>query len=513
MPSTPPASPPAYRTALALAAILGLALALGLRGSDYALWYDEIASTRFAAQPWQRLWSDWMVYETNPPLYYSLLKLWLALVGDSDSGVRLLSTLLGLGGIACAWLLGRILAGTRAGLVAAVLVAVSQQHVFYGQMARSYVLGHSATLLALVGLARLAQAWQGEGAAAQRARAGALAVYAIGAGIAVYSHTTLVLVPVLANLWALPRLAADWWHERRWPRPLAGWIAANLAVLAAWSWWGRVTWLQSTGMGANIGWIARPSLPYAVRMTLESYVPWGVGPAGGGVAGAAGAVLFGGLFGWGLWRHRAALCTRGFDLLAAFAIGAPALLFALSLARPVFLPRTVYFAAGPFLVGVAVGLACLPRRWFWGGLAAALALEAAAYSAWYRQREIEPWRAVAAAVEAPGAPRTVVVKGIGPALALARYCDRPGCGRQVLIIPSPQVDHWAGGMAPPIEAKSANPVRALRCGEPLVVLRWSGEDPAAALPPGSVRMAPAATWGPGSSLALSRWIAGPCDVR
>lgn len=494
---------------LPLAAILLLALVLGLRGTDYSLWYDEIASTRFAAQPWSRLWSDWMISETNPPLYYSLLKLWIALVGDSDAQIRLLSTVIGLGGIACAWQAGCALGGQRAGLLAALLVATSQQHIFYGQMARGYELGHSATLLALVGLTGLARGWTGQGGEAGRARAGGLAAYAIGAAVAVYSHTTLVLVPVLANLWAIMRLGSDWRDGRGRFGAVVGWVAANLVVLAAWSWWGRITWLQSTGMGNNIGWIVRPSAAYAVRMTLETYCPWGFGPGGGMVAGVLASLLFIGLFLCGLWRRRADWRGRGFDAVALFALGAPVLLFAISLYRPVFLPRTVYFGAGPFLVGVACGLASLTGRRFCLVLALALGFNGVAYTAWFRHREIEPWRAVAAHLAAPGAPDAVVTMGVGPAFALERYCPRPGCGMRVLVMPSPQVDRWAEGMARPTPAGPADLADALACGRALAVLRWGTQDPAAALPAGTALVGALQSWGPAGSIGLSRVVRSP----
>ncbi|WP_410923560.1 hypothetical protein, partial [Pseudomonas aeruginosa] len=72
--------------------------------------------------------------------------------------------------------------------------------------------------------------WGSAGAELQRARTAGLAAYAIGATVAVYSHTTLVLVPLLANLWALPRFGSDLMRGARRPPLLAGWVLANLAV-------------------------------------------------------------------------------------------------------------------------------------------------------------------------------------------------------------------------------------------------------------------------------------------
>ena len=40
------------------------------------LWLDEAYSAWFSAQSWHVLWTDVPTYETHPPFYYSLLKLW-----------------------------------------------------------------------------------------------------------------------------------------------------------------------------------------------------------------------------------------------------------------------------------------------------------------------------------------------------------------------------------------------------------------------------------------------------
>ena len=78
-------------------AVVGLAMVAGfiIRYSTggYPMWQDELASMVFASQPLSRLWSAWMVRETNPPMFYSLLHLWLAMGARSILAIRALPDL------------------------------------------------------------------------------------------------------------------------------------------------------------------------------------------------------------------------------------------------------------------------------------------------------------------------------------------------------------------------------------------------------------------------------------
>src|SRR3546814_4255423 len=60
--------------------------------SSDLLWLDEAYSVWFSQQSWHVLWRETPYYETHPPLYYSLLKLWRGL-GSDEAVLRLLSVL------------------------------------------------------------------------------------------------------------------------------------------------------------------------------------------------------------------------------------------------------------------------------------------------------------------------------------------------------------------------------------------------------------------------------------
>jgi uncharacterized membrane protein len=63
------------------------------------LWFDDLASLFYAAQPLERLWSSWMVRETTPSLYYALLRGWCDLLGWSATTARAPSILASLASI------------------------------------------------------------------------------------------------------------------------------------------------------------------------------------------------------------------------------------------------------------------------------------------------------------------------------------------------------------------------------------------------------------------------------
>jgi len=118
------------------------------------LWLDESFSVWLGWQPVGEILS-WLVnIDQHPPLYYTLLHLWMAL-GDDAAAVRALSALLGTLTIPVVYLLSRRLADGRVGLLAALILAVSPFHVRFAQEARMYTLLTLNVSLALYALVHL----------------------------------------------------------------------------------------------------------------------------------------------------------------------------------------------------------------------------------------------------------------------------------------------------------------------------------------------------------------------
>jgi len=128
---------------LLLLAIVVPGSALRLYGIDKeSFWLDEMASVRISASPLPgpfitQLRSD---DPYHPPLYFLILRGWRALVGDGEAKLRLLSALFGVLTLPIIYIVGASLFDRRAGLIAALLLALSAENIAMAQEARCYTL-------------------------------------------------------------------------------------------------------------------------------------------------------------------------------------------------------------------------------------------------------------------------------------------------------------------------------------------------------------------------------------
>ncbi|MFW6108739.1 MAG: glycosyltransferase family 39 protein [bacterium] len=136
------------------AATWGLLLAIVIVGGGLRLyrigaksiWLDEAASLELARRPFFDLVRECARRDTHPPLYYTLLHVWLG--GSQAAGrARALSALFGVATIAALYALARRLLPRLPSLVAALVLAVSAYQVYFAQEARHYAL---TTLLVVV---------------------------------------------------------------------------------------------------------------------------------------------------------------------------------------------------------------------------------------------------------------------------------------------------------------------------------------------------------------------------
>ena len=123
-------------TLVACIVLLGGALRLW-RFDALSLWLDEGFTVRFSRLPWVEVLGFQGQYDPHPPLYYALVKLVAVGVPDLHAG-RMLSVVTGTATIAVFYLLVARLMRPAAGLVAALLLALSPLHVWYSQEARQY---------------------------------------------------------------------------------------------------------------------------------------------------------------------------------------------------------------------------------------------------------------------------------------------------------------------------------------------------------------------------------------
>ena len=118
--------------------------------ADQSYWYDEAATVHLMHASFRGMLHGVGTQESTPPLYYVLAWTWAKAFGTGAAGLRSLSALAGTALIPIAYLCGRELVSSQAGLVAAVLTAVSPLMIWYSEEARSYML-----LAALCGLSLL----------------------------------------------------------------------------------------------------------------------------------------------------------------------------------------------------------------------------------------------------------------------------------------------------------------------------------------------------------------------
>ena len=315
-------------------AIVGAALFLRLAWlADWPLWLDESWSRWMAERSWAGLGDAAARFDTHPPVYYSLLKLWLAGAPATPVSLRLPSILAGMLMLPLAWACARRM--RLSPWLVSALVALSPALVIASRQARPYALfalAFAAALWAALALIRSPRlrTWIAYGIALEAT----LWLHSLGALFAAALAGSLFLALLLAR-----RLRADILLFLT-VHALAGlaWLPAFLALVEQRRAW-TSTWLR-------FSWDQVPS-----------------GLAHGLAAPGAGAILifFLGLLG-AAFLLRAKESRPAATILVVTA-GAPALVTILLsvFSAPVFLPRTLVPSALPLLLLAAAGVAGLPR--------------------------------------------------------------------------------------------------------------------------------------------------------
>ncbi len=418
--------------ALAIGAVTLLAFALRLHGlGQHAIWIDEAATIGFARLPLGVLFGEAWRIEATPPPFYALAHLWLGLVGEGSATLlRLPGALAGVAAVpllACfAW---RGLGGARAGLAAALLLAVAVPHLLHSQDARVYPLFFLVYLAGLLAAQALARAL-GEGGAAARPT---LALGVLG-GMLVWLHLTGVVAA--ATLLAYAVAAGGPAARHRQARRRAAASLAGAALLMGAIALPPLLVVADPGATPRIAalWIPVPDLERTLRVLERALL----GPQLG-ARRTPGLVLLLGAIGAALWAGHRRAHLRG--CLAALASGALALHLASQVA-PMLLERTALFLLAPLLALAAAGVAALPPRPAVVLLAGLVLVQAWGLPAYYRASPHgEEWRAAAARLEAEApAAALVVTRGGFEALALRLAL---GHDRRIAAVPHPRLGAYA----------------------------------------------------------------------
>ena len=295
-----------------------------------SLWIDE-ALTAWVLDPSPAdTFENLTDREATPPLYYVFAWLWTRIFGEGDAALRSLSALFGTATVPAVYLAGRRLASSRAGIVAAALVATSPYLTWYSQEARSYAL---AMLLAALSLVFLA------GAAESRSRR-ELALWALTCSLLFATHYFSVILIGVEALWLVQTRGI----KRETLLAFAG-PAATMALLAPLALGqDHATWIEGIDFQSRLDDTAR-SFVGGFGGAPES----GLGLAAGLLV-AAGVVLL-------VWRARDHEQNGG---LLALGIAAVAFAAALALSKvglDYVFHRNLLVLWIPIAIAVAAGFA------------------------------------------------------------------------------------------------------------------------------------------------------------
>jgi mannosyltransferase len=225
-------------------ALLTLALGFYQVGRP-ELWRDELASWSFGTRPLSSLIATARHSGATQLAYYLLLHVWIMVFGDSVDAMRGLSVLAMAAAAACVTVLGRRLAGARAGLLSGLVFALVPSVSRFAQEVRFYSL---EMLVATVATLLLLRALDGPSARRWLAYAACLALL---------GYVDLVALSVVAGHAAAVALR---WQRDRDNRQL--WFAAAAAAgLAACV---PLALLGSAQAANQVKWIPKPGLDLAV---------------------------------------------------------------------------------------------------------------------------------------------------------------------------------------------------------------------------------------------------------
>lgn len=325
-----------------LVGLIGLAFALRMIGLDaQSLWRDEVDAIRFAGRPLAEVLQLFAMPGQNGPLFYLVLRPWLAIAGLSEFALRFFSVVFGTLAVPLVHRLGRRLFPSlpSLALLAAFLTASSPYLVWYGQEGKMYALGVALVLFSMDRyLAALEQGgWH------------RWLLYIVATSFAFYVHLIAALmVPAQAAIFFLLDRGA---RKARWKPWLVSMAALTLPYLPLLRW--QLPMLLASG---DSGYRFVP-MPDMVLSLLGNYslgvvqrpTPWTL-------ALILGLLLAAGL----LWKdHRSRFLGLG-ALICWLLI--PVLgFFLLTLVRPMYTARYLIFVLPAYLLLLAAGLVAIGR--------------------------------------------------------------------------------------------------------------------------------------------------------
>ncbi len=349
----------AWREALTkwwpLAALVVLAALLRLTTLDLqSFWYDEAYVPVHTLHPSLVATLRSVEHRENtPPLWYVLIWGWSRIFGTGMLALRLPSALAGIATVPAAWGIGQQLAGRRAAIATAALVASSSLLVWYSQEARAYGL--------FVFMAALAM-WCWLRADADPTP-GRLTAFAASGAAALATHYFAVFLLAPMCLWLLrPRRAAVLSAPRSmrpgtapsvgpWSGPSRGALAAVAAIVAVGA---ALVPLALVQGGHGTQWIGAWALAGRLETIPQYYLTGYSGaPLGHGLELLVALEILAAV-GYGLWR--APTPRESDSALLALGVAACGVLIPVAMAfagADYLAPRNLVAAMIPLTAGIA----------------------------------------------------------------------------------------------------------------------------------------------------------------
>ena len=352
-----------HRPATFLIVVSLLAFALRAYHLGYqSLWRDETDALRFATGSLADLLGMFKNPGQNGPLFFVVLRYWLAAAGHSEFALRFLSACLGTLAVPISYNLVVRLAGQQAAALTALAMAVAPYLVWYGQEAKMYAL---LTFLVPLGFWLVLRA-------VQRGGWRYWVLLYVVTSLSVYTHLLAALTIPLQLIWILlapAEAAADEGignREQGTGAALGKRALSALAYLVAlalpylpvlhWALPMLLSFNYRTGFpfvplpgifqslaNAWAGGIAPLSQPPTLPILLATW------------AALSGSVLWVLASGRGSWRPVA--------MLASWLLLPPIEIYLVSLSVPLFTERYLIWAMPAFLALQAMGIVVLLRSW------------------------------------------------------------------------------------------------------------------------------------------------------
>ena len=415
-----------------VATILLIALIFRLPGlATRSLWIDELFTEWFASRSFTELWTVVPEFETHPPFYYSILKLWTLMFGNSEFALRSLSLIFSLGTVLVVALSGRFLGanwhGRAAGLLGAALLAVNYAGIREAQNARPYALQGFVATVAIVAALMLVTRLTRPTDDTQRDRDWLTPALVLGvsAGAGLWIHNTGFFIAF--GIWLGLALTLFWTPADRRLRNLLILLGAGLLALLVWAPYLPIFLEQSRKFMGLAFWLTpKPRDLYSAWLLMlgDSWL----------FATLPLALLLYGLFRFFRCAPVPAMVVTIVLLVPLYAV--LALSFSL---KPVYIQRLFAWMVPTGLAVIGLGIATA-TPWKWARVLLALAVIglSAARTIDDYGRPIDDWKAIAAEIAKNARPGDVVIAAPAEgSIALDYYASRypdfppivcvPGC--------------------------------------------------------------------------------------